>query len=163
MLTIARDLTSGLHYAAGKGVLHRDIKPDNILVDVKGRAILVDFGLAQVEGRMNLTQTGVVLGTTPWYLAPERLRGEPATVASEIYAFGMTLYEMLTCHRPFQGEDISVIMVQEPTPPRQFRAEIDRSLEVLVLDALNKNPANRPASFSELATEIDKMLTSGTS
>ncbi|MBF0499745.1 MAG: protein kinase [Candidatus Riflebacteria bacterium] len=157
MLAIARDLASGLHYAAERGVLHRDIKPDNILVDGKGKAKLVDFGLAQVEGKMKMTQTGVILGT-PWYLAPERLRGEPATIASEIYAFGVTLYEMLTCHRPFQGEDISVIMVQEPTPLRQFRAEIDRSLEVMVLDSLNKNPANRPASFSELETELGRML-----
>lgn len=151
------ELAEGFHHATSKGVLHRDIKPDNVLVEPGGRARIVDFGLAQGEGQGHLTQTGVVLGT-PWYLAPERLRGEPASVASEIFAYGVTLYETLCRQRPFTGDDVNVVFAQDPRPPREVREECTARLEILILDCINKNPRNRPASFAEVAAELRSIV-----
>lgn len=153
VLQLGAELTDGFHHAVTRGVFHRDIKPENILVETTGRARIVDFGLAHGEGQSNLTQTGVVLGT-PWYLAPERLRGDAATVASEIFAFGVTFYEMLCGQRPFAGDDMTVVFMQDPRAPRQFRPACPPPLEVLVLDCINKNPNNRPASFAEVGQEL---------
>lgn len=154
-LQMACDMASALAYACSKDVLHRDIKPDNILVDSDNHCYLIDFGLAQIEGQVNLTKTGLVMGT-PWYLAPERFKGEPATVASEIYAFGVMLFEMLEGCKPYEGNDVNLVMVQEPK--KVSREDVCKELQILISECLSKNPANRPANFDEILTIFENEM-----
>ena len=153
-LKIGSEVAEGLQHAFERGVLHRDIKPENILIEITGRTRIVDFGLASSARKVQLTQTGVVVGT-PWYLAPERLRGQPATLASEIFAFGVTLFEMVCGRRPFTGDDVTVILVQDPPKPRSLRPDCPPRLEVLMLDCISKNPNNRPSDFKEIKAELE--------
>lgn len=146
-LSFAIDITSALAYAGSKDILHRDIKPENILVTDEKRCFVIDFGLAQIEGQANLTKTGLVMGT-PWYLAPERFRGEPATTSSEIYALGVMLFEMLEGCKPYDGNDINLVLVQEPK--KVSREDASLELQVLISECLSKNPANRPENFDEI-------------
>lgn len=155
-LKIGGEVAEGLHHVIERGVLHRDIKPENILIDISGRSRIVDFGLAHGAMKAQLTQTGVVVGT-PWYLAPERLRGQPATPASEIFAFGVMLFEMICGRRPFTGDDVTVILVQDPPRPRDLRPDCPHRLEVLLLDCISKNPNNRPPDFKEINAELTAM------
>ncbi len=154
VLSIGCDLASGFQHAVERGILHRDIKPENILIDKQDKPHIIDFGLAKAETGQNLTQAQAIIGT-PWYLSPERLRGEAATPATEIYAFGFTLYEMLCGRRPFLGEDIMVALAQDPIRPSQHVPECPPRLEVLILECLSKNPNNRPASFTEIRSELE--------
>jgi len=154
---IARDLADGFHHAYERGVFHRDIKPENLMIENTGKIRILDFGLAKFHKQdTHLTQAGLVVGT-PWYMAPERLKGEPTNLASEIFSFGVTLYEISVGKRPFEGDDFSVIFFQDPKPIREIRKECPLAFEILVLDCLNKNPANRPASFAEIRAELEKL------
>jgi len=146
-LSFVVDISSAFAYAENKDVLHRDIKPENVLVTPEDKCYVIDFGLAQIEGQENLTQAGIVIGT-PWYLAPERFRGEPATVASEIYSFGVMLFEMLEADKPYEGNDVQLVLVQEPK--MISRTDIPMPMKILVRECLSKNPANRPESFLEI-------------
>jgi len=157
VLELGIQMAWGFHHAAGKGILHRDIKPDNMLLDASGRVKIIDFGIAHFEGSGTLTQVGIVVGT-PWYLAPERLKGLPATVASEIYAFGFTLFELLTGRRPFEGDTYIVAMAQSAILLRKIRPEAPLELEVLLAECLNKDPGNRPAGFDEVASILEYVL-----
>jgi serine/threonine-protein kinase len=151
-------IASALAYANGKEILHRDIKPENVLVDTEtDRCYIIDFGLAQIEGAQNLTKTGIVMGT-PWYLAPERFNGEPASIASEIYSFGVMLYEMLEGGKPYNGNDINLVLVQEPKTVTREDAPI--GLKVLIGESLSKNAANRPESFNEIAQTLELLKNS---
>lgn len=154
-LAFAADICSALAYANSKSVLHRDIKPENILVQGEQRCYVIDFGLAQIEGQANLTKTGLVMGT-PWYLAPERFKGEPATAASEIYALGVMLFELLEGSKPYEGEDVNVVMVQEPK--KISRQDCSPELKILVSECLSKNPANRPEEFTEILAVLENEL-----
>ena len=155
-LKIGGEVAEGLHHIIERGVLHRDIKPENILIDISGHSRIVDFGLAHGAMKAQMTQTGVVMGT-PWYLAPERLRGQSATQASEIFAFGVMLFEMICGRRPFTGDDVRVILVQDPPRPRDLRHDCPPRLEVLMLDCISKNPNNRPPNFKEINAELTAM------
>ncbi|MBP7634446.1 protein kinase [Candidatus Ozemobacteraceae bacterium] len=152
-LNIGGEVAEGLHHVIERGVLHRDIKPENILIDISGHSRIVDFGLAHGAMKTQQTQTGVVVGT-PWYLAPERLRGQPATPASEIFAFGVMLFEMICGQRPFTGDDVTVILAQDPPRPCSLRPDCPPRLEVLMLDCISKNPNNRPPDFKEIKAEL---------
>lgn len=154
-LSFAIDITSALAYADGKDILHRDIKPENILVTDEERCYVIDFGLAQIEGQTNLTKTGLVMGT-PWYLAPERFRGEPATTSSEIYALGVMLFEMLEGCKPYDGNDINLVLVQEPKKVSRDDASLE--LQVMISECLSKNPANRPENFDEILTVLKQIF-----
>lgn len=152
-ISYATMIASALAYANGKEILHRDIKPENVLVDTEtDRCYIIDFGLAQIEGAQNLTKTGIVMGT-PWYLAPERFSGEPASIASEIYSFGVMLYEMLEGGKPYNGNDINLVLVQEPKPVTREDAPI--GLKVLIGESLSKNAANRPENFNEITQTLE--------
>ncbi|MFZ5951484.1 MAG: protein kinase domain-containing protein [Candidatus Rifleibacteriota bacterium] len=155
LFQMATEIASALAYAESKSILHRDIKPENILVDAKGHCFVIDFGLAQFEGQQSLTKTGMVMGT-PWYLAPERFRGDPASIASEIYSLGIMLYEMIEGNKPYEGDDINVVLVQEPKAVT--RADIPGSIKVLVGECLSKNPANRPENFKEISQILDDSI-----
>ena len=153
-----------VHYAHEHGILHRDIKPGNILLDAKGEPHLTDFGLARlVESESSVTQTLDVLGT-PSYMAPEQAMGNNAAVSSatDVYGLGAVLYQLLTGHPPFAGgttyETIRLLEQTEPRPPRQLNPKVDRDLSTICLKCLEKDPKRRYSSALALAEDLDHWL-----
>jgi WD40 repeat protein/predicted Ser/Thr protein kinase len=147
-----------VHHAHQSGILHRDLKPRNILLDADCRPYVTDFGLAKwLEAAQELTQTGEFLGT-PAYMSPEQARSEVVSPASDVYSLGATLYEMLTGRPPFRAataaETLRQIADNEPVPPRQLNAEVPRDLETICLKCLEKESAKRYATAEELAEEL---------
>lgn len=160
VISISSDILSALAYMHSKGIVHRDIKPANIIIEEKsGKAILADFGLAKrMEAGTHLTRSGELLGT-PHYLSPEQARGDKITSASDIYSFGITLYEMVTGNLPFQGETPLQILwkhVKEPiVPPSKLNPEVDPILERIILKATEKRPRNRYKTAEDMKREIE--------
>jgi serine/threonine protein kinase/tetratricopeptide (TPR) repeat protein len=153
-----------VHYAHEHGILHRDIKPGNILLDAKGEPHLTDFGLARlVESESSVTQTLDVLGT-PSYMAPEQAVGNNAAVtgATDVYGLGAVLYQLLTGHPPFAGgttyETIKLLENTEPRPPRLLNPKVDRDLSTICLKCLEKDPKSRYSSALGLAEDLERWL-----
>jgi len=153
-----------VHYAREHGILHRDIKPGNILLDAKGEPHLTDFGLARlVESESSVTHTLEILGT-PSYMAPEQAVGNNAAVSSvtDVYALGAVLYQLLTGHPPFAGgttyETIKLLLDTEPRQPRLWNSKIDRDLSTICLKCLEKDPKRRYASALALAEDLERWL-----
>ncbi len=153
---IAHDVALGLGAAHRRGIVHRDVKPENILVGRDGSIKLTDFGIAWVkEGNAKrLTTTGMTLGTVHYY-APEQARGEIVSPAADVYALGIVMYEMLTGHTPFDGDNPVVVAMQHiqdpPIPPRQRNPSIPAALEEILLRCLEKVPEKRFRDGSQLA------------
>src|SRR5438105_12722791 len=153
-----------VHYAHEHGILHRDIKPGNILLDVKGEPLLTDFGLARlVETESTMTRTLEVMGT-PSYMAPEQALGNNAqlTRATDVYGLGAVLYQLLTGHPPFAGgttyETIKLLLDTEPKKPRLLNPKIDRDLSTICLKCLDKDPKRRYSSALALAEDLERWL-----
>ncbi len=152
-----------LEHAHEYGVIHRDIKPGNLMVDAHGHLWVTDFGLAQFQTDAGLTQSGDLLGTLR-YMSPEQASGQRLAVdhRTDIYSLGATLYELLTLHPPFEGSNRHMLLHQivneEPIPPRAYRKSIPAELETIVLKALAKSPAERYASARELADDLSRFL-----
>src|SRR6059058_20476 len=153
-----------VHYAHEHGILHRDIKPGNILLDDKGEPHLTDFGLARlVEAESTITRTLEVLGT-PSYMAPEQAAGNNTqlTSATDVYGLGAVLYRLLTGHPPFVGgttyETIKLLLDTEPRQPRLWNPKIDRDLSTICLKCLDKDPQRRYASALALAEDLERWL-----
>jgi len=153
-----------VHYAHEHGILHRDIKPGNILLDAKGEPHLTDFGLARlVESESSVTQTLDVLGT-PSYMAPEQAVGNNAAISSvtDVYGLGAVLYQLLTGQPPFAGgttyETIKLLLDTEPRQPRQLNPKIDRDLSTICLKCLEKDPKRRYPSALALAEDLERWL-----
>ena len=153
-----------VHYAHDHNILHRDIKPGNILLDAKGEPHLTDFGLARlVESESSVTHTLDVLGT-PSYMAPEQAVGNNAAVsrATDVYGLGAVLYQLLTGHPPFAGgttyETIKLLLDSEPRQPRLWNAKIDRDLSTICLKCLEKDPKRRYSSALALAEDLEHWL-----
>src|SRR4029453_18997356 len=153
-----------VHYAHEHGILHRDIKPGNILLDAKGDPHLTDFGLARlVESESSVTQTLDVLGT-PSYMAPEQAVGNNAAVSSatDVYGLGAVLYQLLTGQPPFAGgttyETIKLVLDTEPRQPRLLNPKIDRDLSTICLKCLEKDPKRRYSSALGLADDLEHWL-----
>jgi serine/threonine protein kinase len=157
-------LAHTLHHAHQNGVLHRDVKPGNILLDAKGEPHLTDFGLARlVETESTVTRTLEVLGT-PSYMAPEQAVGNNAQVthATDVYGLGAVLYQLLTGHPPFAGgttyETVRLVLETQPRQPRLWNPKVDRDLETICLKCLEKEAARRYASAEAVAEEIERFL-----
>jgi serine/threonine protein kinase len=146
---LALELLGGLGAAHEKGVLHRDIKPGNILFSGTGLAKLADFGVAKLDQPSDLTETGMVIGSVA-YLPPERLHGEPATASGDIYSLGVVLYEVLAGHRPFEGDTAFAVAraidVVDPVPIGQIHPEVDPRLGDAIDRAMRSLPDERFAS-----------------
>jgi eukaryotic-like serine/threonine-protein kinase len=159
---IAR-VADALHYAHTHGVVHRDVKPSNILLDVEGRPHLTDFGLAKRDaGEVSLTEDGQVLGT-PAYMSPEQARGEARRVdaRTDIYGLGAVFYELLTGDPPFRGTArmlLKQVLEDEPRPPRRLNDRVARDLETVCLKCLEKDPAKRYATAGDLADDLRRFL-----
>src|SRR2546429_2054101 len=157
-------LARTVHYAHEHGILHRDIKPGNIMLDVKGEPHLTDFGLARlVESESSVTHTLDVLGT-PSYMAPEQAVGNNAAVSSvtDVYGIGAGLYQLITGQPPFAGgttyETIKLLEDTEPRQPRQLNPKIDRDLSTICLKCLEKDPKRRYSSALALAEDLERWL-----
>jgi TolB-like protein/Tfp pilus assembly protein PilF/predicted Ser/Thr protein kinase len=157
-------LARTVHYAHERGILHRDIKPGNILLDAKGEPHLTDFGLARlVETESTVTRTMEVLGT-PSYMAPEQAVGNNAQVtnATDVYGLGAVLYQLLTGHPPFAGgttyETVRLVLATEPRQPRLLNPKVDRDLATICLKCLEKDPKRRYASALALAEDLEHWL-----
>ncbi len=162
---IVRKLALALGKAHSAGVIHRDLKPGNIMLDAEGEPVLMDFGLAYREetDELRLTKSGMIVGS-PAYMSPEQIDGDPTKIGSgsDIYSLGVVLYEMITGKLPFQGTMMSVIgqiATKEPTPVGQYRQELANSpLERLCRKMLAKQIGDRPQTMQEVARALDYIL-----
>jgi eukaryotic-like serine/threonine-protein kinase len=156
---IGRQVAGGLAYAHARGIVHRDIKPSNLLLDTDGVVWIADFGLAKGEDE-GLTQSGDILGTLR-YMSPERFRGD-GDARADVYALGLTLYELLALRPGFDSSDrlklIEQIKTEEPQKPRSIDARIPRDLETIVLKAIEKDPKARYQTAEAMGEDLRRFL-----
>jgi len=159
----AAKVADALDFTHRLGVIHRDVKPSNILLGKDGRVVLTDFGIARVSDPGQVTTTKEMVGT-PHYLAPEQVLGRRDLVdaRTDVYALGVTLFEMLTLRRPFDGDTAQVILSrianQEPTPPRKLNPRVSRDLEIVCLTAMEKRREGRYATAAAVAEDLRRFL-----
>lgn len=164
LLSAVESIARSLHVAHESGMVHRDVKPGNVMLNRDGRPVILDFGLAKLddEADSGLTKTGDIMGT-PAYMAPEQVSraDRRSDRRYDIYALGVTLYECLTLKRPFHGPTREAlyrnILTREPTPPSRLNPRIDRDLEVVVLTAMEKDPDRRYHTALEFAEELRRV------
>jgi serine/threonine-protein kinase len=159
-LKLASRLCDTLAYLHEQGVTHRDLKPQNIMMCYDGTIRLMDFGIARGGEGRRITYTGFTPAMgTPDYMAPEQVKGKRGDARTDIYSLGAILYEMLTGHQPFEGENPLVIMnarlISDPVAPRKANPELSPQIEEIILHAMERDPARRYTSAAEMKTEID--------
>jgi serine/threonine-protein kinase len=158
---IVSQIAEALDYAHSQRVIHRDVKPANVILTEDGRVKITDFGIARLD-TSNLTQEGQLLGT-PNYMAPEQVQGKEVDHRADIFALGVVLYEMLTRHKPFQGENLTVvshrIVYDQFTPLRDYAKDVPPGVEKIISKALEKDPNRRYQRARELAEDVKKVVT----
>jgi serine/threonine-protein kinase len=160
---VAQDVCEALAAAHAQGVIHRDIKPGNIMLDPRGQVKVTDFGIARMTTTAEtVAQTAAILGTAS-YLSPEQAQGQPVDGRSDIYSLGCVLYEMVTGRPPFLGETPVTVaskqVLEQPVPPSTLNGDVPADLDAVILRALAKNPANRYTSAEELRADLERVRT----
>ncbi len=161
-LGTARQICRGLQAAHEQGIVHRDIKPQNVLIDHKGEVKLMDFGIARItESADAMTAAGLIIGT-PHYMSPEQVQGNQLDARADVYSMGVLLYEMLSGHRPFESSSLTGVLTahltQEP-PSLDIRADVNREVNTIVLRCMQKDRDARYADAGELLAELDRVQT----
>jgi eukaryotic-like serine/threonine-protein kinase len=159
-IAIAEDVCTALEAAHAQGVIHRDIKPGNIMLNPRGEVKVTDFGIARVMTTAEtVAQTAAILGTAS-YLSPEQAQGQPVDGRSDIYSLGCVLYEMVTGRPPFLGDSPVAVaskqVLEQPLPPSKLNPDVTPDLDAVILRALAKNPANRYQSAEEMRADLDR-------
>jgi eukaryotic-like serine/threonine-protein kinase len=155
-MDVVAQVASGLQTAHAAALVHRDIKPGNLLLAADGQVKITDFGIAHVAGSVPVTSTGIVMGT-PAYIAPERVSGASATPASDLYSLGVVAYECLAGAAPFTGKPLEVAVAHRDLPLPPFPHAVPAEVARLVGELTAKDPAARPASAEEVATRADRL------
>ncbi len=160
---LAAELAAALTYAHAQGIIHRDVKVDNVLLAADGRAVLTDFGIARgIAGHVTATGPDVTFGT-PYYISPEQAQGRPVDERSDLYALGVTLYRAATGDMPFRSSDwfelARMHVEQRPAKPRAHRRELSGRFEQIILRCLAKRPGDRYPSAAALVAEIERAAT----
>src|SRR3954468_17619250 len=161
-LELAIQIARGLSFAHQQGLVHRDVKPQNVLLNGDGQAKVTDFGIARsLDVKHGMTQTGTVLGTSD-YIAPEQAQGQRVDEHTDVYSLGVVLYELLTTEVPFPGENfVAVAMrhINEPPPPvRAKRPDVSPRVEAAIQRAMAKDPADRFHTMTEFCRELEACL-----
>jgi serine/threonine protein kinase len=160
VLDVVAQMADALDYAHSNRVIHRDIKPANILITSENRVKITDFGIARLDSS-NLTQEGQLLGT-PNYMAPEQIQGREVDWRADLFSLGIVLYEMFTRHKPFQGENLTVvshrIVYDQFTPPQEYVGELPPGVDRILSRALEKEPARRYQRAREMVDELRRVV-----
>ncbi len=158
IVAFSKQICRGLRYAHSRNVIHRDIKPQNVLLDENNICKLSDFGIAKIFEQKNITMTGMAVGT-PEYMSPEQAEGSAVDIQTDIYSLGVLIYEMLAKRPPFTGNNPVAVAYKQvheyPVPPSAHRKDIPKRLELIVLKALKKNRKERYRSIEEMLQDLD--------
>jgi predicted Ser/Thr protein kinase len=164
IVRISREICEGLDYAHAHGIVHRDVKPANIMLTARGSVKIMDFGIAKAGGSM--TSTGQVLGT-PNYMSPEQVRGKSLDGRTDLFSFGVVLYEMVTGEKPFVGQNVTTVIYkivnENPIAPRDLDGTVPPGLNATVMKALAKSPEERYQSGAELVRDLENYKLAGAS
>jgi len=162
VMVVLADVLAGLEEAHRRGMIHRDLKPQNVLVSLRGDAKICDFGVGRIidEEAARLTRIGSTVGSAQ-YMAPEQASGQPLDGRADLYSVGIILYQVATKRLPFDGTQLEILHQQVhaiPTPPRHINSSVPVVLSRFILRLLDKQPSKRPASAKEVQIEIEQLL-----